>query len=143
MVINIDQIIDKFKKSSLSSKNEEDVRIATNIFIDGATSFYGLSKQISSEVSSIQGGRADSIYSNIIFEFKTPKKFTSQKGVDEAIHGRDISDRGLFNYIVNFSLEELSKGNNEQFESTLLSKIGVGFDGKSFVFFRYSKYLKT
>ena len=139
MVINIDQIIDKFKKSSLSSKNEEDVRIATNIFIDGATSFYGLSKQISSEVSSIQGGRADSIYSNIIFEFKTPKKFTSQKGVDEAIHGRDISDRGLFNYIVNFSLEELSKGNNEQFESTLLSKIGVGFDGKSFVFFRFKK----
>ena len=139
MQIDIKQIIEKFRKSSLSSKNEEDVRIATNIFIDGATNFYGLSKKTSSEVSSIQGGRADSIYSDIIFEFKKPKKFATQKGIDEALHGRDDSDRGLFNYIVNFSLEELGKGNNEHFENILLSKIGVGFDGKCFVFSRFKK----
>jgi hypothetical protein len=54
MQIDIKQIIEKFRISSLSSKNEEDVRIATNIFIDGATSFYGLSKKTSSEVSSFK-----------------------------------------------------------------------------------------
>ena len=139
MKIDIDKIISKFKDNSLTSQNEEDVRIHTNIFLDNISEFYGLNKKVSSEVSSIQGGRADSIYSDIIFEFKKPKKLQTQNGIDEAIYGRDEKDRGLYSYLVNFSLEELGKGDNEYFEQILLSKVGVAFDGKTFVFFRYKK----
>lgn len=139
MKIDVNKIITKFKDNSLSSKNEEDVRIHTNIFLDNISEFYGLNKTVSSEVSSIQGGRADSIYSDIIFEFKKPKKFKTQNGIDEAIFGRDDKDRGLYSYLVNFSLEELAKGDDEYFEQILLSKVGIGFDGKTFVFYRYKK----
>jgi SAM-dependent methyltransferase len=139
MQIDIEDLILKFKKNSSESKNEEDIRVHTNIFLDSISTFYGLNKKAISEVSSIQGGRADSIYSDIIFEFKKPNKFSTQKGVDEAIFGRDNLDRGLFSYLVNFSLEELGKGNDEYFESILMSKVGIAFDGKTFVFFRYKK----
>lgn len=139
MKIDIDKIITKFKDNSLSSQNEEDVRINTNIFLDSISDFYGLNKTFSSEVSSLQGGRADSIYSDVIFEFKKPKKFKSQVGEDEAIYGRDEKDRGLYSYLVNFSLDELGKGDDEYFEQILLSKVGVAFDGKTFIFFRYKK----
>jgi hypothetical protein len=40
---------------------------------------------------------------------------------------------------VNFSLEELGKGDDDYFENILFSKIGVGFDGKCFVFSRFKK----
>ena len=143
MKININDLIVKFKDNSSASKNEEDIRIHTNIFLDSITEFYGLNKKISSEVSSIQGGRADSIYSDIIFEFKKPKKFSTRNGIDEAIYGRDEKDRGLYSYLVNFSLEELGEGDNEYFEQILLSKVGVGFDGKTFVFFRYKKSMDS
>ncbi|PHQ30890.1 Eco57I restriction-modification methylase domain-containing protein [Leeuwenhoekiella nanhaiensis] len=139
MEIDISKIITKFKNNSLNSQNEEDVRINTNIFLDSISDFYGLKKSFSSEVSSLQGGRADSIYSDIIFEFKTPKKFKSQVGEDEAIYGRDDKDRGLYSYLVNFSLDELGKGDDTYFEQILLSKVGVAFDGKTFIFFRYKK----
>jgi type I restriction-modification system DNA methylase subunit len=139
MKIDIDKIISKFKDNSLDSQNEEDVRINTNIFLDGVSDFYGLKKTFSSEVSSLQGGRADSIYSDVIFEFKKPKKFKSQVGEDEAIYGRDDKDRGLYSYLVNFSLDELGKGDDEYFEQILLSKVGVAFDGKTFIFFRFKK----
>ncbi|MET2984564.1 hypothetical protein [Aureibaculum conchae] len=139
MEIDIDKIITKFRDNSLSSQNEEDVRINTNIFLDSISDFYGLNKTFSSEVSSLQGGRADSIYSDVIFEFKKPKKFKSQVGEDEAIYGRDDKDRGLYSYLVNFSLDELGKGDDGYFEQILLSKVGVAFDGKTFIFFRYKK----
>lgn len=139
MKFEIDKIITKFKDKSLSSKTEEDVRLNTHLFLESISDFYGLNKTFSSEVSSLQGGRADSIYSDVIFEFKIPKKFKSKVGVDEAIFGRDEKDRGLYSYLVNFSLDELGKGDGEYFEQILLSKVGVAFDGKTFIFFRYKK----
>jgi len=87
MQTNIENIISKFKQSCSNSVTEEDIRIQTNILLDNLTTFYSLKKKVISEVSSVQGGRADSIYSDIIFEFKKPKKFNTQKGIDEAIYG--------------------------------------------------------
>lgn len=141
MKINISDILEKFKKNCFDAKNEEDVRIYTNILLDNLSNYYGLNKKTINEVSSVQGGRADSIYSDIIFEFKTPGKFNSQKGIDEAIYGRDNKDRGLFTYLVNFSLEELGKGDASYFDYILLSKVGIAFDGNVFVFFRYKENL--
>ena len=135
----IPEIIEKLKKSTGKAKNEEDIRIATNIFLDGLTSLFEIKKDISSEVTSLQGGRADSIYSDIIFEFKAPKKFNNEKGLNEAIYGRDEKDRGLFHYLVNFSLEQIKDSDDEYFKYILTSKIGVGFDGNKFIFCRFKK----
>jgi hypothetical protein len=129
----------KFKEACTNAKNEEDVRLATNIFLDGLASLFKIKKDISNEVTSLQGGRADSIYSDIIFEFKTPKKFNNQKGVEEALYGRDDKDRGLFSYLINFSLENIKNSDNEYFKYILTSKIGVGFDGSKFIFCRFKK----
>jgi hypothetical protein len=131
------ELIEKFRRACLSSKNEEDIRLATNIFLDGLTTVFDLKKTVSSEVTSLQGGRADTIYSDLIFEFKTPNKFNSSQGVDEAVNGRDEKDRGLFHYLVNFSLEATGKSDNEYFKYILASKVGIGFDGKKFVFCRF------
>ena len=129
----------KFKESCKKAKGEEDIRIATNIFLDDLTPLFNIKKNISSEVTSLHGGRADSIYSDIIFEFKAPKKFNNQKGINEAIYGRDEKDRGIFHYLVNFSLEQINKSDNEYFKYILSSKVGVGFDGKKFIFCRFKK----
>ncbi|SFK25725.1 N-6 DNA Methylase [Porphyromonadaceae bacterium KH3CP3RA] len=141
MKINISDILERFRQNCFDAKNEEDVRIYTNILLDNLSNYYGLNKKTINEVSSVQGGRADSIYSDIIFEFKTPGKFNSQKGIDEAIYGRNKKDRGLFTYLVNFSLEELGKGDASYFDYILLSKVGIAFDGNVFVFFRYKENL--
>jgi len=140
--MNNDLIL-KFKQSCNDSKNEEDIRLATNIFLDGLTSLFKIKKNISSEVTSLQGGRADSIYQDIIFEFKTPKKLSSEKGINEAIYGRDEKDRGLFHYLVNFSLEQIKNSNDEYFKYILTSKVGVGFDGSKFIFCRFKKSNST
>jgi len=132
-------LITKFKKDCTNAKNEEDIRIASNIFLDKMTSLFKIKKDISSEVISLYGGFADSIYSNIIFEFKAPNKFNNQKGIDEAIYGRDKKDRGLFHYLVNFSLEQIKNTDNEYFKYILTSKIGVGFDGYKFIFCRFKR----
>ena len=136
--MNNDLIL-KFKQSCNKSKNEEDIRLATNIFLDGLTSLFKIKKNISSEVTSLQGGRADSIYQDIIFEFKTPKKLKTEKGINEAIYGRDEKDRGLFHYLVNFSLEQIKNSNDDYFKYILTSKVGVGFDGSKFIFCRFKK----
>lgn len=127
----------KFKNACEKAKGEEDIRVAANIFLDGLTSFFKIEKHTFSEVTSLQGGRADSVYSNIIFEFKSPGKFNNHKGVDEAVYGRDEKDRGIFHYLVNFSLEQIGNSDNEYFKYILTSKVGVGFDGRRFIFCRF------
>lgn len=138
-MVDIKSIVTKFKKASAISKSEEDVRVATNIFIDGITTYYGLQKNANNEVPSIHGGRGDSIYSDIIFEFKKPNCFSSKKGIAEAFYGRDDKDRGLYDYILNFSLDELPDGDDNTFDDIVLSKVGCGYDGKNFVFSRFKR----
>jgi len=137
--MNINNLTIKFKEDCTLAKNEEDIRIATNIFLDNLTVLFDIKKELSSEVTSLQGGRADSIYSNIIFEFKSIKKFNTKKGISESIYGRDEKDRGLFHYLVNFSLDELTVNDNKLFQELITSKVGIGFDGSKFVFCRFKK----
>jgi type I restriction-modification system DNA methylase subunit len=139
MEIDVLAIINKFKGNCNIAKNEEEIRVNTNILLDNLSKFYSLDKKTLNEVSSIQGGRADSIYSDIIFEFKSPKKFNSKKGINEALFGKDDKDRGLFTYLVNFSLDELGRGDSHYFENILLSKVGIAFDGNTFIFFRFKR----
>jgi len=134
---NIDSLIGKFHLSSNKAKNEEDIRICTNLFLDSISNFYNISKDYNSEVTSLLGGRADSIYSNIIFEFKTPHKFNNENGINEAIYGRNENDRGLFHYLINFTLDEVKNSNDSYFQYILKSKVGIGYDGSKFIFVRF------
>ena len=95
--------IEQFKQQCLVASNEEEIRIASNFFISIICQQFGLTDTVHNEISSVYGGRADSIYSNILFEYKKPNHFRTNDGVEEALRGRKSSktDRGLFHYLIN------------------------------------------
>ena len=134
--LDINSLVSKFKQQTLLFRTEEDVRAETNAFLRELCKKHNirLSESSGHEVSSVHGGRADSMYSNIIFEYKAPSvDLTKKKGIDEVIDGRDEHDHGLKHYLINFSLEEHTNSNNEIFRATQWKKIGIGFNGKSFI----------
>lgn len=131
------EFINSFRNSCKSAKNEEDIRVATNIFIFELAKLLNLDNQRANEVTYIYGGRADSVYQNLIFEFKGPNKFASQSGVEQALYGRDENDRGLFHYLVNSTLEDETVIDDESFLQVIGSKAGIAFDGSTFYFVRF------
>lgn len=136
--MNIQTIIDKFKTNCKSAKSEDDVKREINIFVNGVNEHYNLDIQSSNERTSIHGGRADSIYNDVIVELKKLKLFKTKEGINESLWGRDEKDHGLYHYLVNFSLDNC---HNDEilFQNLLTSKVGVGFDGDRFVFCRFKK----
>ena len=136
--MNIQTIINKFKTNCESAKTEDDVKREINIFVNGVNEHYNLDIQSSNERTSIHGGRADSIYNDVIVELKKLKLFKTTEGVTESLWGRDEKDHGLYHYLINFSLD--SCHNDEfLFLNLLTSKVGVGFDGDKFIFCRFKK----
>lgn len=136
--MNIQTIIDKFKTNCKSAKSEDDVKREINIFVNGVNEHYNLDIQSSNERTSIHGGRADSIYNDVIVELKKIKLFKTKEGVNESLWGRNEKDHGLYHYLINFSLDNCH--NDELlFLKLLTSKVGVGFDGDKFVFCRFKK----
>lgn len=131
-------VVKSFKLACLSSKSEDDVKRECNIFFHEIGKLYNISIDTSNERTSFHGGRADSIYNHIIFEIKKLSIFNNSDGLREALYGRDEKDHGLFHYLVNFSLDECH-GDDKVFLNTLKSKVGVGFDGKYFVFCRFKE----
>lgn len=132
-------LIQIFINDRSSLKKEEDVRASFSTVLKQLSQAMGFNLQLTGhEVVSAHGGSADSVYDNVIFEYKAPKKFNNQKGIDEALYGRlnSVTDRGLFHYLINFALDEASNYDDE-FLTLLKSKIGVGFDGYKFVFCRF------
>lgn len=113
---------------------EEDVRLATHTFLKSLTQEMGVNVKILSEKIMLTGGRIDSLFDNIIFEFKKPNYFDTQKGIDEAVDGRKQGG-GLIEYLISVAVTE--SASLEDFRKHLSTKIGIGFDGNSFVFVRY------
>lgn len=135
---NFKQYIDDYKIKSDKFKSEEDVRIGTNIFLEILSGKLNFNLNTEGhEVTSVYGGRADSVYTDIIVEYKKTNKFCTQNGISEAIDGRNNKDHGLKHYLINFTLEECKKGNDKIFIHNLLNKVGIGFDGKIFIIGRY------
>ncbi|MDR1329149.1 MAG: N-6 DNA methylase [Oscillospiraceae bacterium] len=130
--------LDKYRSLAKKFNTEEDVRAETNHFLRESCDTFGIHLTDSGhEVTSVFGGRADSIYSDVIIEYKSPAvDLRSEKGFNEVILGRDHKDRGLMHYLINFSLEE-SHSDSALFIDTLTSKVGVGFNGATFVFARF------
>jgi hypothetical protein len=136
VVNNID--ISAYKERSKQFKTEEDVRVETNHFLRNNCDQFGIEINDSGhEVTSVFGGRADSIYSNVIIEYKSPAvDLSKQTGCNEVVFGRNGKDRGLRDYLVNFSLEK-AHGSPDLFLDALINKVGIGFNGHNFIFVRY------
>ena len=137
--MNIQQIIEKFKSSCNTAKSEDDVKREINLFVDRVNEHYHLEIISSNERTSIHGGRADSIYNDVIVELKKLKLFKNKEGVNESLWGRDEKDHGLYHYLINFSLDSCPHYDESLFINLLTSKVGVGFDGDQFVFCRFKK----
>ena len=131
-------IISEFRQSCINARSEDDIKRGCNIFFYNIGELFNININTDNERTSIHGGRADSIYNDVIFELKKLNLFSksNQKGIDEAIYGRNNKDHGLFHYLINFSLES-SNSDVNNFRKLLFNKIGIGFDGMHFVFCRF------
>lgn len=92
--------------------------------------------QYRSENILMAGGRTDATFQNISFELKKENYFCKNSGIDEALFGRDNSDHGLYDYIISNSGIDVND-NEETIVKKIMRGIGVGFDGKQFVFARF------
>lgn len=121
-----------------NATGEEDIRQATYGFLVSLATEVGINVRLRNERVVISGGRIDSLYDNIAFEFKDPNTFSTPAGIEEAVHGRKKGESrqgGLVEYLISLAIEESS--NMDDFLRHLSAKIGIGFDGSSFVFVRY------
>lgn len=126
----------QLKKELQGVESEEDVRLATFTFLKELTKEIGVHAKIQNEKVVLSGGRIDSLFDNIVFEFKKPAHFDSKNGANEAVEGR-TGKGGLIEYLLSIAVVE--SNNLEEFKDHLSTKLGIGFDGKSFVFLRYVK----
>lgn len=136
-MLNLKELEMNFKSNIF--KNEDDIKIHfhSDIIKPILTSLNpNMVHNYRSENILLAGGRTDATFQNIYFELKKEGKFSSESGVMEALYGRNNKDHGLYDYILSGS------GISENDDVTLLIKklatgIGVGFDGRSFVFARF------
>lgn len=101
-----------------------------------------MSSQWHSEDTLLAGGRPDATFQNILFEYKKENHFSTAKGIEEALHGRNRRDHGLYDYILGSS-GILETDSEEECTRKLLSGIGIGFDGKQFIFARFIRSTST
>jgi hypothetical protein len=91
------------------AKTEEDIRLATYTFLKELTKEMGVNVKVQNEKILITGGRIDSLFDNIIFEFKKPNYFDTPSGIHEAIYGRKEKGNekgGLVEYLLSIALDE-------------------------------------
>lgn len=97
--------------------------------------------QYFSEDRLLAGGRTDATFQHISFEFKKEGYFDKQNGINEALFGRNRKDHGLQDYIISHA--QIKKGDNEEtIVNKLRAGIGIGFDGKTFIFARFVPSIK-
>ena len=106
-------------KSELKGAHtEEDVRSATIGFLRNLTKEVGVNVKIQNETVVISGGRIDSLFDNIIFEFKKPSYFDTPRGISEAITGRNQTG-GLIEYMISRSCPD--SADVDEFKRQLVS----------------------
>lgn len=137
----LNSAINSLKNNCNSAYSEDDIKIATNFFVSQIGSLYNFEVVQKNEYSYVHGGRADSVFNSVIFEYKKLDFFNNKKGVTEAVWGRNSKDHGLYHYLLNSSLQEEAI-DFSHFKEILFNKVGVGFDGKHLVFTRFKKGTK-
>lgn len=141
--LNIDLNILKnnFLKHKGNFQIEDNIKIkfASEIMIPLLNEISPLdSIKFQSEYNYLKGGRADATYKNIVFEYKKGEYFNTQKGINEALFGRDEKDHGLESYLISHSDIEQSDLEDIKIKK-IIGNIGIGFDGNQFIFSRYVK----
>lgn len=135
--MNLKELEVKFKKNSFN--NEDDIKIYFHSDIVKPLLEElnpDMAGQYHSEDVLKAGGRTDATFQNISFEFKKEGYFNKVSGIKEALYGRDNSDHGLHDYI----LSNAGIGVNDKIDvivKKIMAGIGVGFDGKQFIFARF------
>ena len=135
--MNIKELESNFKKNVF--RNEDDIKIHFHSDIVKPLLIElnpDMLNQYKSEDILIAGGRTDATFQNISFELKKENYFSKEKGINEALYGRDESDHGLYDYIIS----NAGIGVNDKDEiiiKKIMRGIGVGFDGKRFIFARF------
>ncbi len=122
-------------------KNEDDIKIhfyseIIKPILTVVNPMYA--NQFNSEKRLLAGGRTDATFKNISFEYKKLGHFDLPSGINEALYGRKSTrtDHGLYDYIISDS--GISESDDEvTIVEKLTNNIGVGFDGKSFIFARF------
>lgn len=86
----------------------------------------------------LKGGRADAVFENIAFEIKKFAYFDNKKGIEEALYGRNKKDSGLYEYLLELAQIDLSEDDEATQIQKITHQIGIGFDGKRFIFARFA-----
>lgn len=98
--------------------------------------------QYNSENRLLSGGIPDATFQNISFEYKRYGYFDSLTGIKEALCGRKKqNDHGLYDYIISDS-GVTESDDVDNIIQKITNNIGVGFDGKTFIFARFIKSSK-
>lgn len=157
--MDLKQLEKDFKKNTF--RNEDDIKLHFHSEIVKpllAELNPEMAGQYKSENVLKAGGRTDATFQNISFELKKEGYFSAKSGskprrdsgrasdagrkpgetagIDEALYGRDNADHGLYDYIIS-NADILENDRADEIVKKILSGIGVGFDGKVFLFARF------
>lgn len=142
MKLNYKELSKEYRNILINSDNEEDVRIATATVLQKIISNMDFPSQSEiepfgkHEYTLFSGGRIDSLYSNVIIEYKRKGYLNKKIELEQAINGRNSSKKnaGLKYYILNYSDEKSI--DMRQFAKLSTEIIGIAIDGFNFVFYR-------
>lgn len=135
--MNLKELEKNFKKNNFN--NEDDIKLHFHSDI-----VKPLLEELNPEMIGLYysenvlkaGGRTDATFQNISFEFKKEGYFDKESGINEAVYGRNDEDHGLYDYIL--SNAEIGDSDEiDKIEKKMMAGIGVGFDGKKFIFTRF------
>lgn len=136
-MIIIENLINNFNKNKFITEDDVKIQFHTNILSPIINNLEtDINYQVFSEQTYIKGGRADATFKNITFEYKKFDYFKSNKGINEALFGRNNKDHGLYDYLISHA--EINEIDDHEIIFKKLSKtIGIGFDGVQFIVARF------
>lgn len=135
--MNLIELELNFNKNDL--KNEDDVKLHFHLdiikpLLDELNP--NMTNQYKSEDNLLVGGRIEATFKNISFELKKYNYFCNSAGMKEALYGRNQEECGLYDNIIS-NADIHNSDSLEGITQKLLHGIGVGFDGKQFLFARF------
>ncbi|MBU3202755.1 Eco57I restriction-modification methylase domain-containing protein [Clostridium algidicarnis] len=139
--LNLNDLKNNFRSNRFNNEDDIKVNFHTDIVKPILRAVNPLqASQYNSENRLLSGGIPDATFQNISFEYKKYGHFDSIKGIEEALYGRKQgkTDHGLYDYIISDS-EIKSDDNEDIITEKITNNIGVGFDGKQFIFARFIK----
>lgn len=135
--MNLNKLENDFKRNTFNNEDDIKVHFHTDIIKPLLDEFNPtLSSLYKSEDILDAGGRTDATFQNVSFELKKEKYFNKKAGIEEALYGRNNKDHGLYDYIISNSKID-PEDSKEIVTKKILSGVGVGFDGDSFIFARF------